>query len=188
MGSFLPSLTSAAKGSRWYTGRPLSPLSSVSSGRPSSSRIWPRSCLPALDDLGQEGVGAGGVVGRVGEGQDVLVLADGKALDGAELGVLQLLAQAFQVLGALGVAGGLLGGGLVGYELGLVGHTESLCLRIIALTDLLVAKIIGNLLSQSLIPSLLLITKPMTFTFTFWDASSPYLADQQRSRDSGLQC
>jgi len=36
---------------------------------------------PLLDDLGQEGVGAGGVVGRVGKRQDRLVGADGEALD-----------------------------------------------------------------------------------------------------------
>ena len=77
-----------------------------------------------IPDLGQERVEAGGVVGRVGQGQDALVLADGKALDGAELGVLQFLAQALQVLGALGVAGGLVGGGLVGDQFGLVGHNQ----------------------------------------------------------------
>jgi len=38
-----------------------------------------------LDEVPNEGVGAGRVVGGVGEGDDVLVLADGEAIDGAEL-------------------------------------------------------------------------------------------------------
>jgi hypothetical protein len=78
--------------------------------------------LPAFDDFGQEGVGAGGVVGWVGEGQDVLVRADGEALDLAEFGVFQFLPQLLQVFGPLRLAGGLLRSELVGYQLGLVGH------------------------------------------------------------------
>ncbi len=55
-------------------------------------------------EVGEPRVGAGGVIGRVGEAQDVLVRADGETLDLAELGVLQLLAQnAEEVLSALPV-------------------------------------------------------------------------------------
>ena len=39
------------------------------------------SLLPFLDDLAQEGVGAGGVVGRVGERQDGIILTNGEAFD-----------------------------------------------------------------------------------------------------------
>ncbi len=43
--------------------------------------------LPLRHDLRQEGIGAGGVVGRIGKRQDRLVVADGEAFDGAEGGV-----------------------------------------------------------------------------------------------------
>lgn len=130
MGSFFPSETSAAKGSLWYCGFRIVDCGlriavAVVEGVVGQAEFGAQVGafgLPALDDLGQEGVGAGGVVGRVGEGQDVLVRADGEAFDGAEFGVHQLFAQAGQVGGTLGVAGGLVGAGLVADELRLVGH------------------------------------------------------------------
>jgi len=57
--------------------------------------------LPFGDEIGDPRVRAGGVVRRVGERQDVLVRADGEALDLAELGVLELFAQ---FLGKVGPA------------------------------------------------------------------------------------
>ncbi len=55
-----------------------------------------------LDKVLDEGIGAGGVVGRVGQGQDVFILANGEALNFPEFRVLQLLAQ---FLGEVGPAG-----------------------------------------------------------------------------------
>ena len=40
------------------------------------------------DEVPDKRVGTGGVVGRVGEREDVRVFAEGKALDGAKLRVL----------------------------------------------------------------------------------------------------
>src|SRR5690606_41575971 len=58
--------------------------------------------LPFGDEVGNPWVRAGGVVRRIAQIQDVLVAADGKAFDLAELRVLQLLAQ---LLGKVGAAG-----------------------------------------------------------------------------------
>jgi len=84
---------------------------------------------PALEDFGEEGVGTGGVGGRVGEGQDGLVGADGEALNGAEGGVAQGLPQPLAVDFPVGRFGrtGLRGGGWGG-EVGLVGHGRFLWL------------------------------------------------------------
>ena len=79
--------------------------------------------LPPGDDLRQEGVGAGGVVRRVGQRQDGLVLANGEAFDGAEGGVGQLGAQALDGGGAVSVVA--LGGvvdAFFGEEGELLGH------------------------------------------------------------------
>jgi len=54
-----------------------------------------------LNKIRNPRVRAGGVVRRVGERQDVLVRADGEALDLAELGVLELFAK---FLGKVGPA------------------------------------------------------------------------------------
>jgi len=83
------------RGSRDAPPRVFSPL-----------RPCPPAPLPLFDYLPQPGVRAGGVVGRVGQGQDGLVRADGEALDGPEGGVLQLPAQQFGEVGAAGVVVG----------------------------------------------------------------------------------
>jgi len=59
-----------------------------------------------LDKVGDEGVGAGGVVGRVREGEDVLICAEGEAFNLAKGGVLQFLAQQFAKVGAAGFVSG----------------------------------------------------------------------------------
>ena len=48
-----------------------------------------------LDEFTEKRIRAGGVVRRVGQCEDVLVLADRKALDLAKLGILELLSQLF---------------------------------------------------------------------------------------------
>ena len=58
--------------------------------------------FPFGDEVGDPRVRAGGVVRWIAQVQDVLVAADGKAFDLAELRVLQLLAQ---FLGKVGAAG-----------------------------------------------------------------------------------
>ena len=60
--------------------------------------------LPARHNLGQKGIGAGGVIGWVGERENILLLPDGKAGNGAEFRVLQGGAQAFPVLLAFSLA------------------------------------------------------------------------------------
>ena len=57
--------------------------------------------LPFSYEIGNPWVWAGGVIRRIAQVQDVLVAADGKAFDLAELRVLQLLAQ---LLGEVGTA------------------------------------------------------------------------------------
>jgi len=52
---------------------------------------------PALQDLGQKGVGAGGIVRRVRERQDGLIAAQRKALRGPEIGILEILGQALAI-------------------------------------------------------------------------------------------
>jgi len=59
-----------------------------------------------LDKVGDEGVGAGGVVGRVREGEDVLICAEGEAFNLAKGGVLQFLAQQLAKMGAAGFVSG----------------------------------------------------------------------------------
>ena len=59
--------------------------------------------LPLGDEVGDPRVRAGGVIRRIAQVQDVLVAADGKAFDLAELRVLQLLAQLLCEMGTAGL-------------------------------------------------------------------------------------
>ena len=58
--------------------------------------------LPLGDEVGDPRIRTGGVIRRIAQVQDVLIAADGKAFDLAELRVLQLLTQ---LLGKVGAAG-----------------------------------------------------------------------------------
>ena len=48
-----------------------------------------------FDEVAEPRIGAGGVVRRIGQGEDGLVGAEGKALDLAERGLLQLRGEEF---------------------------------------------------------------------------------------------
>ena len=52
-------------------------------------------CAVVLDEIAEPRIGASGVKRRIGQGEDGLVGAEGKALDLAERGLLQLRGEEF---------------------------------------------------------------------------------------------
>lgn len=68
--------------------------------------LWVVWLAVVLDEIAEPRIRAGCVVGGIGQRENVLVLADGEALDFAELRVFELLRQQFQVVLAAGLLAG----------------------------------------------------------------------------------